>query len=145
MTKKPKSNVIQFPGLHRNKTNQGQKGGAITSGIHPPAPDTDTSEVANEPANFRTFSLAIMTGKPDIAAIILADMLSIDKQTALAASEHFLGKVSEDPSFFQKAMELRKHVAANKTNDGLMLIHECFSLQGPDAISAWQQIKTKFS
>lgn len=92
-------------------------------------------------ATFRTFAAEIQSGDLDAAAATLADLLHLEPARARTCCEVFVGHMQTDAEFLAKAMSLRKHIASGSLNAVLMLLYECFGLQGPEAIGVLPQLK----
>lgn len=135
--KSKKSNVIPFP---RSRTRKGSAASTQNNTAEQPSPENDlkASEV-----NFKIFAQAIISRNLDIAAKALAVIMNISESSAKQATAHFTHKLSSDSNFMSKAIELRTHVESNNINEALMLMYECFSLQGPEALGALQHLSQR--
>lgn len=87
---------------------------------------------------FRDFAGAVMKGDDAAARDVLATLLELPPEQAMAATAHFRGRMS-DPAFMPKAMGLRTAVTTGSDEEIGALLGDCFGLSGPardDAVAA---------
>ena len=141
-----KSNVIQFPGTHRESNNNQEKP-SPSKGSTPQVASIESlgNGIPTQQADFRAFALAAMSQRADIAGKILTDILGLSPQDAEKAGQYFIDQMRIDPNFMEQAMQLRVAVQNNAVNEGILLLLKCFNINGPNAIVAWETIKKKFT
>ena len=112
------------------------------------AADAAQAEPAAEPsaadANFAGFLEQVRSGDLDAAGQILAELLDVDPQRGLRCATRFQEQLADSPDFLKKAMSLSHKLIVGSFNEALMLIWECFGLQGPESIGAMQSLKARF-
>lgn len=84
---------------------------------------------------FRDFAGAIMGSDTARAAEVLAQLLGLEADVALAATTHFQRTMTADPNFMMKAMGLRAAVTSGTDEQIGSLLGECFGLS-PTALPA---------
>lgn len=94
------------------------------------------------PANFQLFMQSIQAGDVSRAGRILAELLQIDPQRGEQCATVFLQRYSEDAEIVTKAMQLRKELMLSNFNNAIMLLYECFGLQGMESIAAMQALRS---
>jgi hypothetical protein len=96
-----------------------------------------------ETASFRSFGTQIFTGDLDAAGESLAALFHIDPLRGRRCAETFAEQIARSPDVMNKAMSLRKEVATANFNSSLVLLYECFGLQGLEAISVLQTLMSR--
>ena len=82
--------------------------------------------------SFRDFAGAVMAGKIEEAAVVLAELLALDDEAANRATSHFDdGMRTGGPEFMAKAMGLRTAVATRDESQIRGVLADCFGLAGP--------------
>ncbi len=94
-------------------------------------------------ASFRSFGTQIFTGDLDAAGESLAELFDVDAQRGRRCAETFAEQLSRSPEVMTKAMSLRQEIATANFNSSLMLLYECFGLQGLEAISVLQTLMSR--
>ena len=74
---------------------------------------------------------------------MLAGLLDVSQNRGRECARRFQEQLAERPQFLQKAMTLRSELAAGSVNGALLLLWECFGLQGLESIAALQSLKTR--
>jgi hypothetical protein len=111
-----------------------------------PAPQTvQQLALPSATVTFRTFAAQIQSSDLDAAGQSLADLLAIDSARARRCAETFLENLGRDNELLLKAMSLRKQLAAGSSSAALVLLSECFGLQGPEALSVFQHLRNRFA
>lgn len=105
-------------------------------------PPPEPSDV--EP-NFAGFLKQVRGGDLDLAGKILATLLEVDQQRGRLCAARFQEQLVRSPEFLAKAMSLRHELLTGSINDALMLLWECFGLQGPESIGAMQALKARLA
>lgn len=93
------------------------------------------------PVNFATFGQQIAAGDIDRAGRTLSELLEVDQKLAHRCATSFRDRLNEDPMTIQKAMRLRSKLMAGENNDSLMILWDCFGLQGLQAVAVLQTLK----
>jgi len=92
---------------------------------------------------FQSFAERVMANDLDGAGIVLAGLLDVSHNRGRECARRFQEQLAERPQFLQKAMTLRSELAAGSVNGALLLLWECFGLQGLESIAALQSLKTR--
>ncbi|MEX0793239.1 MAG: hypothetical protein WD045_08895 [Pirellulaceae bacterium] len=102
-----------------------------------PAP---TEKAPAKPA-FAQFMLFVESNRLEEASETLAPLLALPLARVSRCVDWFSERFREDNQVVSRAMRIRHEIAANKNNDALSLLHECFGLQGMEAIIALQTLR----
>lgn len=94
-------------------------------------------------ASFRSFGTQVFTGDLDAAGESLAELFQIDPVRGRRCAETFAEQLRTSPDVMTKAMSLRKEIATANFNSSLMLLYECFGLQGLEAIAVLQRLMSR--
>ncbi|MEX2186603.1 MAG: hypothetical protein WD875_07410 [Pirellulales bacterium] len=94
-------------------------------------------------ASFRSFGTQVFTGDLDAAGQSLAELFSLDPQRGRRCAETFAEQIARSPDVMNKAMSLRQEIATANFNSSLMLLYECFGLQGLEAIAVLQTLMSR--
>ena len=100
---------------------------------------------APKPADFALFGRQIAANDIDGAGRTLAELLEVDQKLAHQCATSFRERLNEDPTTIQKAMLLRTKLMTDEKNDSLMILWDCFRLQGPQAVEVMQTLKTRLA
>lgn len=95
---------------------------------------------ADEPKTFATFGQQVFSNEIELAAQTLSELLAISLQQALHSANCFQQKLRSDPHTIQKTMQLRAELYAGNINNCLVILHECFGLQGIEAAQVVQHL-----
>ena len=93
--------------------------------------------------SFQSFAERVLANDVDGAGIVLAGLLDVSQNRGRECARRFQEQLAERPQFLQKAMTLRSELAAGSVNGALLLLWECFGLQGLESIAALQSLKTR--
>jgi len=63
------------------------------------------------------------------------------QQVGLSAATFFSQKLESEPGSFMKVMQIRSEIQAGKNNAAMMLIMECFNVDGMHAMQALESMK----
>ncbi len=106
--------------------------------------DDDSKEgQAREPASFQLFVQQVTDHELEAAGRSLAELFDVDVQRACRCAEKFHSQLTSQPDFLEKAMKLRTVLQTGGVNDSLMLLWECFGLQGTESIGVLQTLKIR--
>ncbi len=108
-----------------------------------PAPDQRTVTLAT-PATFQGFALQIHASDLDAAGRSLAELFAVDATRGRRCADVFSAQLAVNPDLFGKAMKLRSDLESGNVNGALMLLWECFGLQGLESLGVLQTLKTRF-
>ena len=108
-----------------------------------PAPDQRTMTLA-APATFQGFALQIHAADIDAAGRSLAELFALDAARGRRCAEVFSSQLAINPDLFGKAMKLRADLESGNVNSALMLLWECFGLQGLESLGVLQTLKMRF-
>jgi hypothetical protein len=98
-------------------------------------------ETAPSP-DLHDFIRFVFAGDLERAVIVLMPLLDVGVERARECAERFREQVRERPQLLHRAMELRQELAAGSINGALLLLWECFGLQGIESIAALQSLRT---
>jgi hypothetical protein len=110
-----------------------------------PAPSVIFVGAHGEPMpspDLHDFLRFVFAGDLDRAAVVLVPLLDVPLERARQCADRFRDQVRERPQLLQRAMELRQELAAGSINGTLILLWECFGLQGLESIAALQSLRT---
>jgi hypothetical protein len=85
------------------------------------------------------------TGDEDRAAAVLAALLNVSPERARHCAERFRSQVREHPQLLHRAIELRRELAGGSINGALILLWECFGLQGMESVAALQALRARLT
>jgi hypothetical protein len=108
-----------------------------------PAPDQRTVTLA-APATFQGFALQIHASDLEAAGRSLAELFAVDAARGRRCAEVFSAQLAVNPDLFGKAMKLRADLESGNVNGALMLLWECFGLQGLESLGVLQTLKMRF-
>lgn len=103
-------------------------------------------QVAASPSDQTTFAVfvrQIRSRSLFSASESLATLLNLPLQRAELCASHFMRRLDEDPNFLTDAMKIRTAMSAGSDNDVLLLLWECFGLQGEDALFAYEELRRR--
>jgi hypothetical protein len=86
------------------------------------------------------FGKQIASNQIEAAAQTLSELLAISPTLALHSANCFSQKFRSDPHTIQKTMQLRAELFAANTNNCLVILDECFGLQGIEAVQVVQHL-----
>lgn len=102
-----------------------------------PAPGVPTQK---SPA-FGRFVTYIELGQVNNAGDLIGQLLGLSPHVGQTCVQVFAARYEADPGVVIKAMRIRQELSHQRYNDALLLIHECFGLQGIDAMIALHRMK----
>lgn len=105
----------------------------------------NAGDTASPPSDWDAFLASLEQGSLDESARRIERFLAVDAGRARRAAEHFRRRLSQAPQFLESAMLLRREVEAGSTNAAIMLLWECFGLQGLESIAAAQLLKERLA
>lgn len=109
-------------------------------GLPAPAEPSSAKPPLAKPA-FAQFMLFVESNRLEEASETLAPLLALPLTRVSRCVDWFSERFREDSQVVSRAMRIRHEIAANKNNDALSLLHECFGLQGMEAIIALQTLR----
>ena len=126
---------------------------ADSTGAEPESATLETPVAALEPeetevpkpVNFVLFVEQIGANDVDGAARTLSELLDVDEESAHHCATSFRDRLNEDPTTLQRVMQLRTKLIAGENNDSLMILWDCFRLQGPQAVEVLQTLKARLA
>lgn len=90
---------------------------------------------------FARFVAHIEQGETDQAGDVIAQILGLSPFSGMKCAETFAARYESDTTVVVKAMRIRQELTHKRFNDALMLMHECFGLQGIEAMIALQKMR----
>lgn len=129
------------PGMPNQQPSEMGEAGPPHPALALPAP----SEVSNgsSTVTFQDFAVHIRSGEIDAAGTTLETLLGVDATRARECARTFYDKISADPEVLFKAMRLRIELASGGVNGPLMLLWDCFGLQGMEAVQVMQTLRVQ--
>jgi hypothetical protein len=109
----------------------------------PPVIYVASTVTGSEPSTFQDFLRAVMAGELDEAGTVLVALLGVNADRGRECAERFRDQLREQPHFLQKAMSLRQELTIGSTNGALLLLWECFGLQGTESLSALRTLRAR--
>ena len=100
------------------------------------------TSASDAPRTFAMFGQQVASNQLETAAETLSELLAIGPEQALRSAKCFSEKLQSDPHTIQKTMQLRAELFAGNTNKCIMILSECFGLEG---IEALQVVKHLFA
>jgi hypothetical protein len=100
---------------------------------------------ASEAPSFQTFVGQIQADDLAGAAQALAELLDLPSERTLACAVKFREQMASHPDFLMRAMELRRELHSGSVNGALMLLWECFGLQGPESIGVMLTLRSRLA
>jgi len=102
---------------------------------------TSTGAAPSGGPSFQNFIQQIMAGDVDAAGETLAALLDVPRDRGRRCAATFAERLATQPDFMARAMRLRGELQSGSINGSLMLLSECFGLQGMESIGAMQALK----
>lgn len=90
---------------------------------------------------FARFVSHVEKGEIDQAGDVIGQILGLSPFGGLKCAETFAARYDNDTAVVVKAMRIRQELTQNRFNDALMLMYECFGLQGIEAMVALQKMR----
>lgn len=90
---------------------------------------------------FKEFAVAIQAGDVNLAGQVLSQLLSLSAEVGFSAATFFNQKLVNDPGVFAKVMQIRTEIQEGKKNAAMMLIMECFGIDGLNAVTALKNLQ----
>ena len=110
-----------------------------------PVMETPVMETQGQEVTFETFVQKIRADDLEAAGAALAELFQVDTDQGQRCAQIFSDQLQQQPEFLVKAMNLRNHLATGNHNDSLMLIWECFGLQGLEAVKVMQLLQARMA
>jgi len=98
---------------------------------------------AGDAVSFPLFIQQINARDLEAAGRSLVELLGVPYERALRCAATFHEQLTNNPNFMTTAMSLRRELEKGAINSALMLLWECFGLQGPESIGAVQALKSR--
>jgi hypothetical protein len=95
-------------------------------------------------ATFQLFSEQIEEEDLEAASRSLAELFAVDAARGRRCAEAFASQAALDVGFIAKPDELRSDIERGDMNGALMLLHECFGLQGLESLGVLQTLRMRF-
>jgi hypothetical protein len=95
--------------------------------------------------NLHDFVRLSFTGDLDRAAAVLAPLLDVSAERARQCAERFRDQIREHPQLLHRAIELRQELSNASINGALILLWECFGLQGLESVAALQSLRNRLA
>jgi len=98
-----------------------------------------------EPLTFKTFVLHVQAGDMVRAGIALAELFNFDLQRGTECAQVFYERSRANPEIIFKTIRLRNELLSGRTNRLLMLLWECFGLQGSESIDVMHTLRSRMA
>ena len=99
-----------------------------------PAPEVEKS-------TFKAFGAAIQTGDLPTSGKHLSTLMDLSEKDGLSAARFFQERLQKDQETISKTMQLKGTIAEGKTNAAMVVLIECFGLDGLRAITAVEAVR----
>jgi len=103
-------------------------------------PPIAAGATSDAPKTFAMFGQQVASNQIETAAETLSELLAIGPKQALRSANHFGQKLRTDPHTIQKTMQLRAEIYAGNTNKCIMILSECFDVEGAEALQVVQHL-----
>ncbi|MCE9606751.1 MAG: hypothetical protein K8U03_17815 [Planctomycetia bacterium] len=135
----PPSAVIELPGntFYADSTFHDVKESAVV--VASPQPAVQPTVIS-----LQAFAERVSANDVEGAGTVLAGLFDVSGPRGRECAKRFQEQLAERPQFLQKAMGLRLELASGSVNGALLVLWECFGLQGLESIAALQALKTRF-
>lgn len=101
--------------------------------------------VAVEPLTFKAFVLHVQAGDIARAGVTLAELFNVDLQRGTECAQLFQERSRVNPEIIFKVIRLRNELLSGRTNRLLMLLWECFGLQGSESIDVMHTLRSRMA
>lgn len=108
-----------------------------------PQPEHVDAAVVEPPANFQAFVQQIVENDVQQAGTTLAGLLDLAPDRAARCAARFHQRLTQEPDFLTKAMQLRQALRGGSVNEVLLMLWECFGLQGFEAVGVYQTLLSR--
>ena len=95
------------------------------------------------PITFELFLRQITCHEIEAAARSLAVLLAVEEGQGRRSATTFYAQFQESPEVLGKIGQLRRELHSGNINESLLLLWECFGLQGLEAIAVMQTLKAR--
>ncbi len=96
-------------------------------------------------ASFQAFAEQIDDGDLEGAGRSIAEIFAVDAERGRRCAEAFAAHIAAHPEAMAKASRLRGDIERGDMNSALMLLHECFGLQGLESLGVLQTLRSRFA
>ena len=123
-----------------------QRFAIVANSIETPIPDEPNVGGHAETlpgGRFERFVRQVEDNDLEAASQTLTELLEVDPRQALRCAERFRQQFERSPTLTAKSEQLRRELAGGQVNGPLMLLWECFGLQGPQAVEALQALRSQ--
>lgn len=93
------------------------------------------------PATFALFARQISENDLAAAGQSLSQLLGVDRELADRCAAAFHERLQQDPTTIEKAIRLRNEMAQGNNNASLLILFECFGLQGLQAVDVLDKLR----
>lgn len=147
----PPSAVIELPSgtfYTESATHEAQETAVVVATSQPTLPTAAAAPlpaVVSPPAiTFQAFAERVLANDVEGAGTVLAGLFDVSGARGRDCAKRFQEQLAERPQMLQKAMGLRGELAAGSVNGALLVLWECFGLQGLESLAALQSLKSRF-
>lgn len=149
----PASPVIELPSATfygDATTHDMQETAMVVATAQPSSPTSLPTAAAAPPTvlqpviSFQAFAERVLANDVEGAGAVLAGLFDVPGSRGRDCAKRFQEQLAERPQMLQKAMGLRGELASGSVNGALLVLWECFGLQGLESLAALQALKTRF-
>lgn len=153
----PANSVIELPAgtfYSESATHEMQDTAMVVATAQPSSPTAQPSlpvvaaaatPVLQPPViSFQAFAERVLANDVEGAGTVLAGLFDVSGVRGRDCAKRFQEQLAERPQMLQKAMGLRGELASGSVNGALLVLWECFGLQGLESLAALQALKTRF-
>lgn len=113
-----------------------------------PAPTEDgpAAEEAVPPEGeltFRDFLQTISSRDTEQGGHVLSELFDLSEVRGRQCAQHFLQQYEAQPEFLLRAMRLRRELRVGTANSVLLLLWECFGLQGVESLTVMRRLQDR--
>jgi hypothetical protein len=108
-----------------------------------PHPEHLEAAPVEPPSGFQSFVQQIVANDVEQAGATLASLLEITPDRAVKCAVRFHQRLTQEPDFLTKAMQLRQALRGGSVNDVMLMLWECFGLQGFEAVGVYQTLLSR--
>jgi hypothetical protein len=94
--------------------------------------------------SFQAFAERVLANDVEGAGAVLAGLFDVSGVRGRDCARRFQEQLAERPQMLQKAMGLRGELSSGSVNGALLVLWECFGLQGLESLAALQALKSRF-
>lgn len=95
--------------------------------------------------SLQAFAERVLANDVEGAGTVLAGLFDVSLPRGRDCAKRFQEQLAEKPQCLQKAMGLRSEISSGSVNGALLVLWECFGLQGLESLAALQALKSRLA